>query len=62
MSIYEIYNKSKNKALNGGLAGASAMVFQVSSLMWMRTTMNYQYAEGGTFKNTLKLTKIIYKP
>jgi len=23
--------------------------------MWMRTTMNYQYAEGGTFKNTLKL-------
>jgi len=55
MTINDIYEKSKNKALNGGIAGASAMVFQVSSLMWMRTTMNYQYAEGGTLKNTIKL-------
>jgi rRNA maturation endonuclease Nob1 len=37
------------RALGGGIAGASAMVLQVCSLMWMRTIMNYQYRNGGTF-------------
>lgn len=36
------------RALGGGAAGAAAMVMQVTSLMWMRTTMNYQYKNGGT--------------
>merc|ERR1719330_250351 len=31
------------RALGGGVAGASAMVLQVGTLMWMRTIMNYQY-------------------
>ena len=31
------------RALGGGIAGSMAMVVQVSTLMWMRTTMNYQY-------------------
>ena len=43
-----------DKAMKGGIAGSSAMVIQVSSLMWLRTTMNYQYANGGTFRATLK--------
>ncbi len=36
------FGKILNKAFTGGLAGAGAMVVQVTSLMWMRTTMNYQ--------------------
>lgn len=31
------------------------MAVQVSSLMWMRTTMNYQFKNGGGFIHTLKL-------
>jgi hypothetical protein len=46
------------KAAKSGIAGASAMAIQVSSLMWMRTTMNYQFKYGGGFIPTLK---ILYK-
>jgi hypothetical protein len=42
------------KALKSGTAGASAMTVQVLSLMWMRTTMNYQFMHGGSFIPTLK--------
>jgi hypothetical protein len=42
------------KALKSGTAGASAMTVQVLSLMWMRTTMNYQFMNGGSFIPTLK--------
>ena len=31
-----------------------AMVVQVLSLMWMRTTINYQYRHGGTMVQTFK--------
>jgi len=34
------------RALGGGLAGAMAMVLQVVLLMWMRTTINFQHANG----------------
>ena len=34
------------------------MIFQVSSLMWLRTTMNYQFKNGG---NTLNTIKLLYK-
>lgn len=43
------------KAVKSGTAGASAMTIQVLSLMWMRTTMNYQFKNGGGFIQTLKL-------
>ena len=49
----DILNKSLSRAFGGGISGFSAMFIQVSSLMWLRTTMNYQYSNGGTFKNTL---------
>ncbi len=42
------------KAAKSGLAGATAMCVQVTSLMWMRTTMNYQFKNGGTFFATLR--------
>ena len=34
------------KSLGGGISGGLAMGIQVSSLMWLRTTMNYQYRYG----------------
>ena len=43
-----------NKSVKTGISGASAMGIQVSSLMWLRTTMNYQFKNGGTFPNTIK--------
>lgn len=45
---------SLDKSINVGMAGYIAMTFQVSSLMWLRTTMNYQFKNGGTTKQTLK--------
>lgn len=41
-------------ALKGGLSGGSAMAVQVSSLMWLRTTMNYQYRHGTGFRQSLR--------
>ena len=41
------------RSLKSGLSGMGAMVIQVSSLMWMRTIMNYQYRRGGTIHQTV---------
>lgn len=49
-----IISKAATKALGGGKAGASAAVIQVLTLMWLRTTMNYQYRFGGTLSSSLK--------
>ena len=38
------------KALKSGVSGASAMSIQVCSLMWLRTTVNYQYRTGNSLK------------
>lgn len=54
----EILQKAKNRALGSGGAGATAMVIQVCSLMWMRTIMNYQYRYG---TSTLIAAKTLYK-
>lgn len=50
----EIIDKSAASAIRGGTAGAVAMGANVAALMWMRTTVNYQYRNGGTIKNALK--------
>ena len=42
--------KITSKALRSGFSGSAAMVIQVCSLMWLRTTMNYQYRYGGTIR------------
>jgi len=54
MTSAEIFEKAKNRALGGGLAGAAAMVVQVTTLMWMRTTMNYQYRYGYSTGDALR--------
>ena len=46
------------KAINGGKSGALAGVLQVLSLMWLRTTLNYQYRYGTT---TLDALQTLYK-
>jgi len=50
----EIRQKSMKRAFGGGVAGSCAMVCQVFSLMWLRTTMNYQYRNGTTTVQALK--------
>jgi len=52
LTLQEIGQKAGAQALRGGLAGAMAQTFNVFALMWMRTTMNYQYRHGGTLKGT----------
>jgi len=57
LSIKEIFNKS----LKSGLSGGMAMIIQVSTLMWMRTIMNYQYryCEKNNDKIKEKFKKLI---
>mmetsp|Transcript_7173 Transcript_7173/g.10924 ORF Transcript_7173/g.10924 Transcript_7173/m.10924 type:complete len:306 (+) Transcript_7173:259-1176(+) len=55
----EILDKAMARAFRGGIAGAGAMAIQVCSLMWMRTTMNYQYRNGE--KSTIRAIQILYK-
>jgi len=54
----EILEKASKRALGSGGAGASAMVVQVCSLMWMRTIMNYQYRYG---TSTAEAARLLYK-
>jgi hypothetical protein len=49
-----ILKKSSKRALGGGKAGAAAAVVQVCTLMWLRTSMNYQYRYGGNLKTSLE--------
>ena len=46
--IQNTFQQSLHKSVNVGVAGSMAMCIQVSSLMWLRTTMNYQYRYGKT--------------
>ncbi|GBG29110.1 Solute carrier family 25 member 38-like [Hondaea fermentalgiana] len=49
-SLGEILERAGKRAIGGGLPGAMAMGVQVLSLMWLRTTVNYQYRNGGTMR------------
>lgn len=53
-SFGEILDKSAKSALRGGTAGAVAMGLNVGALMWMRTTVNYQYRNGVSFPVALR--------
>eukprot|EP00966_Prymnesium_polylepis_P183220 4245834-Prymnesium_polylepis.1 len=53
ITFREILAKASKKALSGGLAGSIAGVIQVLTLMWMRTTMNYQYRYGTSTREAL---------
>lgn len=47
------FKKAIKEALGGGLPGMVAMSIQVSSLMWLRTTVNYQYRYGKTTREAM---------
>mmetsp|Transcript_8042 Transcript_8042/g.11493 ORF Transcript_8042/g.11493 Transcript_8042/m.11493 type:complete len:289 (-) Transcript_8042:422-1288(-) len=54
LSFKEIVDKATKSAIRGGTAGAVAMGANVACLMWMRTTVNYQYRNGTSFPTALK--------
>jgi hypothetical protein len=49
-----ILQKAAKRAIGGGLSGALAGVIQVLTLMWLRTTMNYQYRYGTSTKAAMR--------
>jgi hypothetical protein len=54
MDHRELLEKSWKRAVNGGQAGFVAMSGQVFSMMWIRTIINHQYRNGGSFVGTAK--------
>jgi hypothetical protein len=52
--LHLIFERAWTRALGGGLPGALAMGAQVGTLMWLRTTMNYQYRYGTSTINAVK--------
>ncbi|KNC78312.1 hypothetical protein SARC_09248 [Sphaeroforma arctica JP610] len=57
-SLQEILTAAGKRAIGGGVPGAVAMGINVTSLMWLRTTMNYQYRYG---TSTTEAFKHLYK-
>ena len=56
-SLKSSLQKARDEALAGGIPGMAAMSVQVVSLMWLRTTVNYQYRYG---TNTFTAMKALY--
>jgi hypothetical protein len=54
----EIFKYAAKRAGEGGIAGAAAMAINVCSLMWIRTTVNYQYRYG---TGTMDAFRALYK-
>ena len=57
-SFSDVLKKAANKATGGGIAGAASMAVNVCTLMWMRTTVNFQYRYG---MSTTEALKHLYK-
>ena len=57
IDAWAVLQKAARRAGQGGLAGAAAMGINVCSLMWMRTTINYQYRYG---TSTMQAFKTLY--
>jgi len=53
-NLTDVLKKGAKEAIGGGLPGMAAMFAQVSSLMWLRTTINYQYRYGTTAREAFK--------
>lgn len=46
ISLMTALSRAKQRAFKGGQAGFTAGAIQVITLMWLRTTVNYQYRYG----------------
>lgn len=53
LDVSDILQKAGRKAIGGGLSGAAASLVQLVTLMWLRTTMQFQYRYGFSFKESL---------
>ena len=54
VNLGDVLSQASARAFRGGVAGFAAGVIQVGAFMWMRTAMNYQYANGGTMVSSIK--------
>lgn len=54
LDLTAVLKKAAQRAGQGGLAGAAAMAINVCSLMWIRTTINYQYRYGTSTTEAFK--------
>jgi hypothetical protein len=54
LSLNQILFRAGKRGLGGGIPGAIAGGFQVLSLMWLRTIINYQCRYGTTFLQALR--------
>ena len=57
-TLTDALSKASAKAFSGGRSGAAAGGVQVLTLMWLRTTINYQYRYG---MNTTTALKTLYE-
>ena len=53
MTLNEILVKAGKRGLGGGLPGAIAGIVQVTTLMWLRTIINYQSRYGASFRQAV---------
>ena len=54
LTLNQIMYRAGKRGLGGGIPGAIAGAFQVLSLMWLRTIINYQSRYGTTFMQALR--------
>ena len=54
LSLSEAIKHSGKKGWDGGKSGALSMGVNVCTLMWVRTTMNYQYRYGTTTTQAMR--------
>lgn len=54
VDLLKVLDKAAKSAFRGGAAGAAAMGINVFALMWMRTTINYQYRYGMSMFSALR--------
>ena len=54
LTLNQIMYRAGKRGLGGGIPGAIAGAFQVLSLMWLRTIINYQSRYGTTFLQALR--------
>ena len=54
VSMDKLVQESARRAAGGGITGAAAMTIQVTTLMWMRTTVAYQYRYGSTTRDAMR--------
>ena len=51
--LTDVLVRAQEAAFRGGFFAALASIIQVLSLMWLKTTVSYQYRYGGTLKGSL---------